>query len=454
MKEFVNYFKGKKVLILGFGLEGTSTYKTIRKFLPNITLSIADKRDDLYSKVKLAIKNDDLVNCYSGSDYLNEINNYDIVIKSPGISYKNINIEINTQITSQTEIFINLFKQKIIGITGTKGKSTTTSLLYHILKTAGKNAILAGNIGLPPFDYISDIKEDSIIVFEMSSHQLENIKVSPHISILLNIYQEHLDHYNGYKEYQEAKFNIARWQNKEDYFIVNKNNEAINSTSEELFGNGFKLYLNDNSGVICSFDDLIIKHNDRKFVLNNVCNNRQLQGEHNLINIQAASTAALLARIEEKHIIDGVADFKGLAHRMEMVANIKGAVFINDSISTIPEAAIAALETFPNTSTIILGGFDRGIFYDDLIEYINGHKVKNLIFIGDAGKRMYSILISKYPNNTKINMLPSSFEEAVSTAKKLTNSGEVCLLSPAAASYDSFKNFMERGDYFRELLNK
>ncbi|MBS4014189.1 MAG: UDP-N-acetylmuramoyl-L-alanine--D-glutamate ligase [Bacteroidetes bacterium] len=454
MKDFLSYFEGKKILILGFGLEGTSTYKTIRKFLPNITLSIADKRDDLSDKVKLAIKNDELVKCYSGNDYLDGLNNYDIVIKSPGISFKNINVEKSTQITSQTEIFINLFKQKIIGITGTKGKSTTTSLLYHILKTAGKNSILAGNMGLPPFDYISDIKEDSIIAFEMSSHQLENIKVSPHISILLNIFQEHLDHYNGYKEYQEAKFNIVRWQSKGDYFIVNRNNEAIKNTSEELFGDGSKLYLNDNNGVICNYNDLIIKLNGQKIILENVCKNRQLQGEHNLINIQAASAAALLAGIEVKHIIDGVANFKGLSHRLEMVANIKGAVFINDSISTIPEAAIAALETFPNTSTIILGGFDRGVFYDNLIEYLCGNNVKNLIFIGDAGKRMYNILISKYPLNTKNSMLLASFEDAVNTAKKLTNSGEVCLLSPAAASYDSFKNFMERGDYFRLLLNK
>ncbi|MFW5792650.1 MAG: UDP-N-acetylmuramoyl-L-alanine--D-glutamate ligase [Bacteroidota bacterium] len=458
MNKFVDIFKNKKIFILGFGLEGKSTYKTIRTFLPELPLAIADKKDNLKDIFESEYGHDNYVELFAGDNYLKEINDYDIVIKSPGISYKALKgKKIRTRISSQTELFITLFKDQIIGITGTKGKSTTTSLLMHIFMHAGKNALLAGNIGIPPFNYISNITKDTIIAFEMSSHQLENIKVSPHIAVLLNIYQEHLDHYGNYSLYKEAKFNISHWQNQNDYFLVNIDNEAIKEMPKRFFGDGKQIYINslseDNNRSFCMHGNIYFVNDKTEITFENACINRNLKGEHNLINIQAAAVAAKLAGIETKYILEGIADFKGLAHRLETAAIINGAVFINDSISTIPEATIAALKTFTETSTLILGGYDRGINYDELIEFIEDSPVKNLIFIGTAGKRICETFMKLFPDNDKNIFLPESFENAIETAKKITLNDEVCLLSPAASSYDMFKNFEERGDKFRLLLN-
>jgi UDP-N-acetylmuramoyl-L-alanine---L-glutamate ligase len=453
MNEFTSFFIDKKILILGFGLEGKSTFKTIRSFLPELVIAIADARSDLPDVFKSEFGNDAYVKFHCGDNYLEFLNDYDVVIKSPGISYKVLN-NIKTEITSQTEIFIKLFKNQIVGITGTKGKSTTTSLLLYILKKANKNALLAGNIGIPPFDYIKEIKQDTIIAYEMSSHQLENITISPHIAILLNIYQEHLDHYSGYEAYQHAKFNICKWQNNNDIFIANFNNEVIKNAKESLLGNGKKILLDNKKGVFCSNDDVHLTTNGDEIVFEGICKRRKLLGAHNLLNIQAAIVAAYFVGVKKEVIIDGVADFAGLPHRLEQVANIGGAIFINDSISTIPEATIAALSTFENTKTLILGGFDRGINYDDLVDFLSKNAVKNLIFVGGAGKRIFDAFAERHPNHDKNCLLPNSFDEAVKASVEVTLPGEICLLSPAAASYDTFKNFMERGDRFRLLLNK
>ncbi|MDR1951191.1 MAG: hypothetical protein LBP96_03060, partial [Bacteroidales bacterium] len=223
------------ILILGFGREGKSTYKHLRKSNPTGLLTIADQNPD--------IANDDIfrectdVACNApmfklGNDYLQNLDEYDVIIKSPGISLKDFpDLMTDERITSQTDLFLQEFHKQIIGITGTKGKSTTASLIYHILKKQSDNVILVGNIGVPPFDLYEKIDENTKIVYELSSHQLQHIQVSPHIAVLLNIYQEHLDHYNTYEEYQQSKWNITRCQNEDDFFVFNADDELLN----ELF---------------------------------------------------------------------------------------------------------------------------------------------------------------------------------------------------------------------------
>ena len=221
INELIKYFENNKILILGFGLEGKSTYNLIRKYLPNKKIYISDKKENLKNECDL-IKDDNNVEVNSGNTYLDNLKDYDIIMKSPGISLKDIDLsDIRIKIKSQLELLLEFFNIHSIGITGTKGKSTTSSLIYKVLKDQGKDVLLLGNIGTPVFDWIDEIKENMYLVLEMSSHQLEFMDLSPNISILLNTYEEHLDHYKSLDSYIEAKCNIFSHQKESDYYIYN-----------------------------------------------------------------------------------------------------------------------------------------------------------------------------------------------------------------------------------------
>jgi len=290
----------------------------------------------------------------------------------------------------------------------------------------------------------------------MSSHQLENCSVAPHYSILLNLFQEHLDHYQTYKDYQLAKFNIAKFQQADDYFICNADNEEINTILSEIQFKGkfvqFSLLQKVNYG--CFVKDNIVYFNDGKLCKAYYDTNlpRSLKGKHNLLNIMAAINVCKLIGVPDSNIIDSIGSFKGLEHRIEFVGNFNGIDFYNDSISTIPEATIAAVNALKEVNTLLLGGFDRGINYTRLAEFLVKSDIINLIFIGKAGKRMLTE-IGKYKNSNKQYFEAISFENAVEIAIKKTEKGKICLLSPAAASYDMFKNFEGRGKRFKELVS-
>jgi UDP-N-acetylmuramoylalanine--D-glutamate ligase len=457
-KLFNSFFGGKKVAILGFAREGQSTYRAIRKVMPDFPLFICDRR--LFNTIDFPERDKDQnIKCFFGEDYLKGIEGADLIIKTPGIPFKLIESEeLRLRVVSQTEIFIKLFGQRVVGITGTKGKSTTTSLLYHIFKTAGRPALLAGNIGIPPFDLIDELKEETVVVFEISSHQLEHCRVSPHIAILLNIFQEHLDHYPTYKDYQLAKMNIVRWQGPDDVFIYNPFNEVISGLVNEfdiksqrwLLGNSTE----SDKRVFCDKGSLVLSVSGKESRIRDVCKDHKLPGYHNLLNIAAASVAAYLQGVAPLQISRAVASFNGLPHRLEFVGFGRGISFYNDSISTIPESTIEALKTFPNTTTLLLGGFDRGVDYAELLNFLDESKVKNLIFFGAAGKRMFDEGKSLSGLKKKNCLLPDSFEQAFEMGVKNTPAAGIFLLSPAAASYDSFRNFEHRGDTFKELVRK
>ena len=248
--------------ILGFGREGQSTYHAIRKVLPELKIQICDQT--IPSQLILdVITMDKNVTFYFGDQYLQQINESDMIVKTPGIPLRVLNhTMLQNKLVSQTELFLKLYSRQVIGITGTKGKSTTSSLLHHIFSQAGKNVILVGNIGVPPLDLIGEIQEDTIIVFEMSSHQLETCTVSPHVSVLLNIFQEHLDHYDSYRHYQYAKMNIAKWQGRGDYFIFNPLNDIIPGLVDEFSTSAKQWFIGSQDGagnkVFCRGDDLVI----------------------------------------------------------------------------------------------------------------------------------------------------------------------------------------------------
>jgi len=455
LSQLKEYFAGNKILILGFGVEGQSTYRLLRKIFPDEMLHIADINEDL---VKKEIISRDLqkLNLQLGADYLKNIGNYDMVIKAPGISLKNISGADFSKFTSHTELFIRFFRNQIIGITGTKGKSTTSSLIHHIVKSYDENCLLVGNIGIPPFDLLESINIDTKIIFELSSHQLEQVKVSPHIAILLNLFEEHLDHYKTFENYQKAKFNISLFQDSNDFFIFNADDPRIETLLAEtsLKSNLLKFSLLQKVEKGCYIHNNKVFYQDDEVVeILNKTAFTNLIGEHNLLNIMAAVCASVLSGIPAKYIASAVESFRPLEHRIEFVGKFDDILFYNDSISTIPEAAIAAVKALKNVDTLILGGFDRGISYDFLIDFLSKSTVSNLVFIGEAGKRMLGIYQSG--NFARKNtFMASDFEEAVSYAKRNTEKNKICLLSPAAASYDMFKNFAERGAKYKQLVRK
>ena len=450
--KLIDYLKDKKILILGFGKEGQSTYRFIRKYLKDQKLYIADRKnvnEDL-------IINDNNIEVIFGEEYLENLDNYDIIMKTPGISFANINIEsFKEKIKSQLELFLEFIDVTTIGVTGSKGKSTTSSLIYQILKDQNKDTVLMGNIGVPVFDCIEDIRESTIVVLEMSSHQLEYMDVSPNIAILLNIYEEHLDHYKSIKEYTEAKINIGRFQKENDYFLYNVDNKLIEECIDEINNSkhikyevSFKGNINkeSNSKKVYILNDYIYIDDNKIY---NTNEKRNLIGDHQLNNIMFVLAVSDILKLDMKESIKSINSFKGLEHRMEYVGKYDDIIYYNDSIATIPEATINSVNALKNVNTLIFGGMDRGINYNDFIDYLNTGIVENLICMPDTGYKIAEKLNGK-TNVFKVDTL----EEAVELSKKVTKKNKICLLSPAAASYGFFKNFVEKGNIYKELVKK
>lgn len=405
----LNRLRGKRILILGFGREGRSTLAFLQKYLPEADMAVADKNpmDGV---------------AYSGEGYLRAIYDYDIVVKTPGISLKDFDAK-GVEITSQTDLFLSQFHHQTIGISGTKGKSTTTSLIAHLLKSSGHDAILTGNIGIPCFDIMEQIHDDSIVVYELSAHQLEYVHNSPRVGVLLNVFEEHLDHFGTFERYQHAKLNLLRFMGEDDFAVVH----------DSLMMDALALGVNN---VTFSRMDYDIDEDALPIL-----------GPHNLLNAKAALCACAAYGIDVRALIPHLYTFKPLEHRLEPVGTYGGVTFVNDSISTIPQAAIAACQTLGRVDFLLLGGFDRDIDYTPLVDYMREHPVPHLLFTGKAGERMMAMMGSVPAHKVRY----SSMEAAFDYIRTHAVSGDVCLLSPAASSYDQYKNFEERGRKFKDL---
>jgi len=440
INELKKHLTNKRILILGFGIEGASTYKFLRSIYPNIKIGIADKNNNHAVLLKIATA-DQNIDLHLGDEYLKSIPNYDFVFKSPGIKTSLVPQLDQTEISCQTDLFLNFFKKQIIGITGTKGKSTTSSLIHHLLTTAGKTSVLIGNIGLPPFEVINQIKEDTVIVYELSSHMLETVSHSPHISILLNLFPEHLDHYKDFDAYKNAKANIYKYHSNQDYLVC-----------PEYFGfdqNLFQSKLLQFNLKKTSKADCFVHNNEIVLHNNSIINisNLTLLGQHNQLNVMAAILACIALGLKGDDLKEGLKSFQGLEHRLEYVGLHDGIHYYNDSIATIPEATIEALKAIPNVDTLILGGFDRGLNYDSLIQFILNSKIQNIIFLGEVGKKLHE----EMQGTNKRMLLAKNLEAGFSFIRENTSKGKSCLLSPAASSYDQFKNFEERGQIYKKL---
>jgi len=449
----------KRVLILGFGREGQDTFRFLRKLSPKKILGIADRN------LKLKNKNLKLVKWHLGENYLKALKNYDIIIKSPGIPPKILepyitdikNIKKNQldkksrwiksqmpRVTSQTKIFFENCPGKIVGVTGTKGKSTTTTLIYEILKSGGVKAHLIGNIEKPVLSYLPKAKPDDVYVYELSSHQLYNLKKSPQIAVLLNIYPEHLDYYRNFKEYVNAKANITKYQTKNDYLIYNKDNKFVKEIAKK--SKAQKIPINEKT--VYNFFNNFQKKKEEGYFLE--------KGGVNIFNIAAAIAVAKIFKIPKEKIKKAIAHFKPLPHRLEYVGKYRGIDFYNDSLATIPEATIFAIKNLGNrVETIFLGGYERNINYNKLAKEILKSEIKNLILFPTTGEKILKEILKQNKNRKRFNyFFVDNMKEAVKLAYNWTKKGKICLLSCAAASFSLFKDYKERGNLFKKFVKE
>ena len=452
-KDLLEYFKDKKVIILGFGREGKSSYNFLRKNFENIAIEIVDENQNLIEENRF-LKEDKNLEFNLSSDYFRDIDSYDVVLKTPGISLKDYDItQFRNKIKSQLELLFEFIPCYKIGITGTKGKSTTSTLIYNMLIDQGKDALLLGNIGEPYFNYFDKMSEDTILVLELSSHALEFVNHSPNIAILLDIYPEHLDHHNNVQEYIDAKFNIAKFQENGDIFIYNALNEIMQKQNFNYKESDYAVFGRvDSKDIVEGTNSKRVYIKDNRIIIDNIdCGtsemDRTLKGEHNLNNILFALTVCKILNLDFNKAYETIANFKTLSHRLELVGTYDGITYYDDSISTIPEAAINAVLALDNVNTILLGGMDRGIDLKKLYDFLKTSNVENIICMYKTGEYIYNEL-----KNYKKCYLVNDLAEAVAKAKEVTRKDTICLLSPSSASYGYFKNFEERGDKFKELV--
>ena len=455
INNLIKYLENKKILILGFGMEGYSTYRLIRRYLPDQEVYLSDANATACGSHEDVLKDANAI-ILPTDMYLKNLEKYDVIMKTPGLSFKDIDTtEFKDKIKSQIELFLEFVNVFTIGVTGTKGKSTTSSLIYDIISKQREDVHLLGNIGVPLFDEIDKLTEKSIVVLELSSHQLEYVKVAPNIAILLNLFEEHLDHYKSYEHYINAKLNICRYQNENDYFLYSIDNECLKEHIEkmnDLKQNIFEISLQGNK-KINEKDKIIVKKGNTAIledgeVLYTDSENRKLLGDHNFNNIMFAITVAKIMNLDLKKANEDIYNFAPLEHRMEFVGEIDGVKYYNDSIATIPASTINGVETLKNVNTLIIGGKDRGIDYSEFAEFLGKTDIEHLICLPDTGWKIADMVV----NENMEKYIVHDMEQAVRFAKQLTKKGTCCLLSPAASSYGFFKNFKERGSLFKKFV--
>lgn len=450
--------KNKKIAILGFGTEGKSTYKYLRKHLKEQTLTILD------SNIKLLEKNKDLLldnnlRFVLGESYLNNLDSYDFIIKAPGI-YLNDNIkrELAGKITSQIGLILDYTNIFLIGITGTKGKSTTSTLIYEVIKKLRGNVFLTGNIGYPIFDYLDIINDETILISELSSYQTEFITKSPQISIILNLFEEHLDFHKTLDNYYDSKLNVFKYQKENDWAIYNYDNEELKSRikNNRYLGQSIKLTFDENADkddmILCNKKNIYLLSNGKKKKIYNLKSKRKLLGMHNIYPIMCTIGVAKILNLNLRKVKKIINSFKPLKHRLEKVAKYRGITFYDDAIATIPNATLNAITALKKVDTLILGGLDRGINYSGFAKSLINTKVRNFICMPDTGYKIANDL--KTLNSNKNIYLVSKMEDVVKLAYKITKKGKICLLSPAAPSYNNYKNFEEKGDFYVEFIKK
>lgn len=431
-----------KIAIAGYGLEGESSYRYYAAD-PLNELTIVDSKQpsrDLPFGAKTIIDQD---------VFSTALSDFDLVVRTASLSpYK---IVTNGKIWSATNEFFSKCPARIIGVTGTKGKGTIASLITRILESAGKNVWLLGNIGVAALDHLDKIKPDDFVVYELSSFQLWDLKYSPNIAVVSLIEPEHLDIHVDFDDYVNAKANIRLRQVDGDVCIYHPTNEYSKRVAM-VNDKGISLrYATPDDGGVYYKDDAFYQFDHK------ICSIDALQliGRHNIENACAAITAAKSLAIEDKYIEDGLRHFPGLPHRLEFVREINGVKYYNDSFSSSTPATVAAIRAFTQPEILIMGGIDRGGNFVEIADAMTEQtNIKKVIIIGEIREKLHNILALRNPNiSIELSDL-KSMKDIVLLAKTYAESGDVIVLSPGCASFDMFKDFYDRGDQFRKIVNE
>lgn len=458
LEEFNQFLDGKKVAIIGMGVSNMPLLDYF--YDKNAKVTIFDKNslsDEIMEKV-----NKYRYEVEIGTDNLLKLHGFDIIFRSPSALPTTpefvAEVERGAILTSEIEMVLKLAPCKIIGVTGTEGKTTTTSLIYEIAKYAGYNCFLGGNIGKPIFTKIKDMRPEDLVILELSSFQLMGMEISPDISVVTNVFPDHLNVHKSYEEYQQAKENIFLHQNNDGIVILNKDNDITRSFSKLAQGKVvfFSSTKQLKDGYVYDREDHMIKH-----CVDGKCKDLlykddiKLRGIHNYENICAALAATETLTTENTQI-EAIKNFNGVEHRLEFVRELDGVKYYNDSIGTSPASTIAGLNAFDENIILLAGGSDKGLDYKEIGETI-AKKVGTLILTGPTSEKIENatkIALIDSPNKSLDIVHCTNLEEAVKIAKQKSNSGDIVLLSPASASFDAFKNFEERGKKFKQLVNE
>lgn len=403
----LNELENKKILVVGMGVEGAATVRFLRRYLPHAVIGTTDQKD--------------------GSDYLEKQSEYELVIKSPGIQKSLIRIPY----TTATNIFFANTKGKVIGVTGTKGKSTTASLIYEILKTAKKNVHLCGNIGKALLDELR-VNQDvhDMYVVELSSYQLDDIRYSPHIAVFINIFPEHMNYHGSLENYVVAKKNIVKFSTAHDYLVYNNEYPQLEDLARQT-----------KAKPVPFVKQLPFPSSDIP-----------LLGAHNRDNVRAAVTVGSMLGIPIATMRNAVKHFKSLPHRLQNIGTYKGITFYDDAISTTPESTIVAINSLTTIGTILLGGLDRGYDFKQLVDAVIQHDIKKVIYFPDTGVKIAGLIKEKDPSVSLFSA--TNMDAAVKLCFQHTPKKTICLLSCASPSYSLWKNFEEKGDLFQKFVKK
>jgi UDP-N-acetylmuramoylalanine--D-glutamate ligase len=458
----LDQLQNQTVGIIGVGQEGQAIarYLVLHGIKP---IMFDQKPESEWSEGVLGFIHEQGLKIVAGPGSMEELNQAQVIFRSPGYWRKNPDLlqaeQAGANITSQTKWFFEHCPAKIIGVTGTKGKGTTSSLIFEILtaaKSAGYingNIYLTGNIGKQqPLEFLDSLSEGDFIVYEMSSFQLQDLTISPHIGVCLMVTSDHLDHHEDLAEYHSAKNAITAFQTRDDIAIYNADYTA--SLKIGQLGQGHKLSFSQQtpqaSGATIEDEIIKIKTPVAQMLLN--CEGRLLRGKHNLQNIAAASLVAVSLGIEQLIIESAIKTFKGLEHRLQFVATKRGVSYFNDSISTVPDTAIAAVKAFNEPVIIIVGGSDKGVSFDELATFLNQtNNLKAVVLAGAVGPKIKELL-TRAGMQKPVTGPFYSMEEIVESAASLAVAGDVVVLSPATASFDMFKNYEDRGRKFVERV--
>ena len=443
-------YQGKKILVLGLGVSNRPLVRLLLGFGLDVTACDKTKREDLEEEVleleRMGAK------LKLGDSYLDDLH-ADVVFRTPGMLPTRPEIQAlireGAEITSEMEAFFELCPCMLIAVTGSDGKTTTTTLVAEMLKAAGKTVFLGGNIGTPLLPIADEMRESDIAVVELSSFQLMDMKRSPHIAAVTNLAPNHLDYHTDMQEYVDAKKQIFLHQNANDILVLNRDNTITDALEGEAKGAVKKFSRREMLGCGVCLQDGIIYRNGKKLMEQS---DILLPGIHNVENYMTA-IAVVEGLVPDEKIIEVAKTFGGVEHRIELVRIKDGVSFYNDSIASSPSRTIAGLRSFEKKVILIAGGYDKNIPFDELGPEICAH-VKTLVLTGMTAEkiRLATEEAAKTAAESPKILMVEDFYEAIRTAAAEAVSGDAVILSPAGAAFDKFKNFAVRGKEFKKTV--